>query len=52
MVAAELQRHQRQKHRLARAGRPDDKGMADIPDVKGKAERGGAFGVTEKQRGR
>ena len=51
-VPAELQRHERQQHGLARAGRADDEGVADVADVKGKPERGGAFGLAEQQGGR
>jgi hypothetical protein len=51
-VAPELQGHQRQQHGLARAGRADDERMADIADMKGKPERGRAFGLAEKQGGR
>ena len=50
-VAAELERHQRQQHRLAGAGRTDDERMADIADVKGKPERGRAFRLAEQQGG-
>ena len=32
-VAPELQRHQRQQHRFAGAGRADDQGVADVADV-------------------
>ena len=32
-IAAELQRHQRQQHALAGAGRPDDQRVADIADM-------------------
>ena len=39
-VAPELQRHQRQQHRFAGAGRPDHEGMTDIPDMEGKPEWG------------
>ena len=46
-VAPELQRHERQQHRFAGAGRTDDKRMADIADVQGKPERGRAFGLAE-----
>jgi hypothetical protein len=51
-VAPELQSHQRQQHGLARAGRADDQRVADIADMKGKPERGRAFGLAEKQGGR
>src|SRR3546814_17875354 len=50
-IAAELHCHQRQQHRLAGAGRPDDQRMADIADMKGKTERGPAFGLAIKQGG-
>src|SRR3546814_10523082 len=36
LVAAEMHRHQCEQHRFAGPGRPDDKGMADIADGKGK----------------
>ncbi len=52
LIAPELHRHQREQHRLAGAGRPDDQRVADIADVKGKPERGRAFGSAVKQRGR
>jgi hypothetical protein len=51
-IAAELQRHERQQHGLAGAGRPDDQRMADIADMKGKPERGRSFGPAVEQRGR
>ncbi len=37
-VAAELQRHQRQQHRLARAGRADDQHVPDIAHMQREAE--------------
>ena len=51
-ITAELQSHEGEQHGLARAGRADDEGVADIADVKGKPERGRAFGLAEEQRGR
>ena len=33
LVAAKLQRHQRQEHALAGSGGPDDEGVADIADM-------------------
>src|SRR3546814_17941952 len=48
-IAAELHCHQRQQHRLAGAGRPDDQRMADLAAMKGKTERGRAFGLARKQ---
>src|SRR5882672_10467320 len=51
-IAPELQRHQRQQYRLARAGWADDEGVADIADVKRKSKRGRALGLAEKQRRR
>ena len=51
LVTAELHRHQREQHRLARAGRPDDQRMANIADMKGKPERGRAFGLAVEQGG-
>ena len=36
-IAPELQRHQRQQHALAGAGRADDQGVADIADMEGEA---------------
>ena len=41
--------HQRQQHRLAGAGRSDDKGMAYVADMKGQPERGRSFGSAVKQ---
>ena len=49
LIAAKLQGHQRQQHRLAGAGRTDDQRMADIADVEGEAERSRAFGSAEEQ---
>ena len=51
-IAAKLQRHERQQHRFTSAGRADDECMADVADVKGKPERGRAFGLAEEQWGR
>ena len=51
-VAAELQRHQREQHALARAGRADDQRVADIADMKRKAEGRRAFGPREEERRR
>src|SRR5882724_12306655 len=51
-IAPELQRHQRQQYRLARAGRTDDEGVTDIADVKRKSKRCRALGLTEEQRRR
>ncbi len=51
LVAPELQRHQRQQHRFARAGRTNDQRMADIADMDGKPERGRALGLAEQQWG-
>src|SRR3546814_3520122 len=42
---------QREQHRLAGAGRPDDQHMTDIADMKSEAERGRAFGLAVKQGG-
>src|SRR3546814_17407942 len=50
-VAPELQRHQRQQHGFASPCRADDEAVTDIADLKGKAERGRAFGLAVKQRG-
>ena len=44
-IAAELQRHQRQQHGLAGAGRSDHQRMADIADVEREAERRRALGL-------
>jgi hypothetical protein len=52
LVAAELERHEREQHRLAGAGRADDEGVADVADMKREPERGRAFGPAVKQRGR
>ena len=35
-ITAELQRHQRQQHALARAGRADDQRVADIADMQAR----------------
>ncbi len=51
-IAPELERHEGEQHGLACAGRADDEGVAHVPDVKGKPERGRAFGLAVKQRGR
>ena len=51
-VAAELQRHQRQQHALAGAGRADDQRVADIADMEREAERRRAFRPREEQRRR
>ena len=51
-IAPELQRHQRQQHALAGAGRADDQGVADIADMEGEAERRRAFRPREEQRRR
>ena len=51
-IAAELQRHQRQQHRLAGAGRTDHQRMADIADMQREAERRRALGLAEEQRRR
>ena len=49
-IAAELERHQRQQHALAGAGRAHDQRMADIADMQREPERGGAFRSREEQR--
>ena len=51
-IAAELQRHQRQQHALAGAGRADHQRMADIADMEREAERRRAFRPREEQRRR
>src|SRR3546814_16310177 len=51
-IPPELQRHQRQQHRLAGSSGADDEGVADIADMKRQAERGGAFGPCMEQGGR
>jgi hypothetical protein len=51
-VAPELQRHQREKHALARAGGADDQGVADVADVKRKAEGRRSFSPREEERRR
>src|SRR5258707_12437044 len=38
-IASELQRHQRQQYRLARAGRAADEGVTAIADVNREAKR-------------
>ena len=50
-VAAELQRHQRQQHRLAGTGRPDDQGVADVADMEREPERGRAVGLGDRTAG-
>ena len=50
-VAPELQRHQRQQHGFACPCRANDEAVSDIADMKGKAERGRAFGLAVKQGG-
>src|SRR3546814_3170115 len=50
-IAPELQRHERQQHRFAGAGRSDDQRVADIANMDGKPERGRAFGLAEQQWG-
>ena len=42
-VAAELQRHQRQQHRFAGAGRADDERMADIADMEARSGTGSSL---------
>ena len=49
-IAAELQRHQRQQHGLAGAGRTDHQRMADIADMQRKAKRGRSLRSREEQR--
>ena len=51
-VAAKLQRHQRQQHGLAGAGRPHDQRVADIADMERKPERRRALRPREEQRRR
>jgi len=51
-VTAELQRHQRQQHAFAGAGRPHDQCVADIADMQAEAERRRSFCPREEQRGR
>ena len=51
-IAAELQRHQRQQHGLAGAGRTDHQRVADVADMEGEAERRRAFGPRKEQRRR
>ena len=50
-VAAELQRHQRQEHALAGAGRADDQGVADITDMEAEAGTGVEPSVLPKKSG-
>ena len=50
-IAAELQRHQRQQHALAGAGRSDHEGMPDVTDMQGEPERGRAFGPGKEEQG-
>ena len=49
-ITTELQRDQRQQHRLARARRADDHHVADIADVRRKPERRRAPGLRRQQR--
>ena len=49
-IAPELQRHQRQQHALAGAGRAHDQRMADVADMEGEAERRRALRPGEEQR--
>ena len=49
-IAAELQRHERKQHALARAGRPDDKPVADIAHMGGEAERRRPRGLRVEER--
>ena len=51
-VAAELQRHQRQQHALARACRTYNQGVANIADVKGEAKWGRAFRLRKEEQRR
>ena len=46
-VPAELQRHQRQQHRFAGAGRTNHERVTDIADMETEAERRRAFGPRE-----
>ena len=49
-VAPELQRHQRQQHALAGAGRSDHEGVPDVADVQREPERRCALGLGEEER--
>src|SRR5438552_9731491 len=49
-VTAELQRHQSEQDRLASTWRPHHEGMADVADVEGEPERGGALGFAKQER--
>ena len=49
-IAAELQRHQREQHRLARAGRADHQRMPDIADMQREAKRRRALRPRMEQR--
>ena len=51
-IAAELQRHQREQHALAGAGRADDQRVADIADMEREPERRRSFRPREEQRRR
>src|SRR5690606_576316 len=44
-IAPELQGHEGEQHGFARAGRADDKRVANIANMKGKPERGRTFGL-------
>src|SRR5258708_37663891 len=51
-IAPELQRHQRQQHGLAGAGRANHEGVADIADMERKSKWRRALGLAEEQRWR
>src|SRR5882724_909867 len=48
-IASELERHQRQQHRLAGTRWPDHQCMTDIADVKRKAKRGRSLRPGQEQ---
>ena len=50
-IAAELQRHQRQQHALAGAGRADDQRVADIADMEAEKRNGVDPSVRAKNSG-
>ena len=50
-IASKLQRHQRQQHAFASAGRSDHESVPDVADMQREPERGRAFGPGEEERG-
>src|SRR5262249_57217604 len=48
-IASKLQRHERQQHALAGAGRSDHERVPAMADIQGEPERGRAFGLGKEQ---